>query len=446
MKKDAPHILTVNPWIHDFAAYDVWAKPLGLLTLAAILRHHGYRVSYIDCLDRFHPNAPATAPPQRNGRGPYLKTEIPKPKGLDDVPRRYSRYGIYPEWFIEDLRAIPKPDLILVTSIMTYWAPGVKETIRTIRKVHPDPPVVLGGIYAGLCRDHAEKHAGADRVVTGPGEEKILRLAGRFAGWSGGLRFDADDLDAYPWPAFDLQRKIPYVPLLTSRGCPFSCAYCASHFLHPKRMQRSPESVVEEIRYWHESYGVTDFAFYDDALLVNAETHALPMLERIAASGIKVRFHTPNALHIREISEQTARLMVRTGFQTLRLGLETTDPDHRPSLDRKVTLAEFKQAVSTLKRAGFKARQIGVYLLVGLPGQSFESVKSAIHLVKQTGATPIPAYYTPIPHTALWDRAVASSRYDLASDPVLTNNAIFPCQKEPFSWDLITRLKEMVNA
>ena len=55
MKKDSPHILLINPWIDDFAAYDFWAKPLGLLTIAGILRMHGYTITYIDCLDRFHP-------------------------------------------------------------------------------------------------------------------------------------------------------------------------------------------------------------------------------------------------------------------------------------------------------------------------------------------------------------------------------------------------------
>ena len=54
-KSHGPHILLVNPWIHDFAAYDVWAKPLGLLLLGGVLRAHGARVSYLNCLDRFHP-------------------------------------------------------------------------------------------------------------------------------------------------------------------------------------------------------------------------------------------------------------------------------------------------------------------------------------------------------------------------------------------------------
>ena len=82
MTADRPHILLVNPWIHDFAAYDFWAKPMGLLTVASLLRHHGVRVSYIDCLDRFHPKVPKTNPGARFGRGPYLKIRIPRPSGL----------------------------------------------------------------------------------------------------------------------------------------------------------------------------------------------------------------------------------------------------------------------------------------------------------------------------------------------------------------------------
>jgi len=85
VKHDTPHILLVNPWIHDFAAYDFWAKPLGLLTLASILRRHGFNITYLDCLDRFHEKALQTDPYARCGRGPYLKTKIPKPGGLESL-------------------------------------------------------------------------------------------------------------------------------------------------------------------------------------------------------------------------------------------------------------------------------------------------------------------------------------------------------------------------
>ena len=173
---DRPHILLINPWIHDFAAYDFWAKPLGLLLIAALLRHHGISVSYIDCLDRFHPKAPKSSPHARHGRGPYLKSRLPKPTGLEDVPRFFSRYGIKPQWFKADLRTQHPPDLILVTSLMTYWYPGVQETINIIRSVWRQTPIVLGGIYAQLCPDHAQIHSGADLVAIGsqgpPGEAR----------------------------------------------------------------------------------------------------------------------------------------------------------------------------------------------------------------------------------------------------------------------------------
>jgi radical SAM superfamily enzyme YgiQ (UPF0313 family) len=444
MKNDAPHLLLINPWIHDFAAYDVWARPLGLLILAAILRLHGCRVSYIDCLDRFHPKAPRTDARARHGRGPYRKTRLPKPRQFPDVPRRYSRYGIEPAWFREDLVEIGHPDLILVTSAMTYWYPGVCETIATAKDVFPATPVVLGGVYATLCSDHARPCCGADEIFSGPAEAAVLELVKAYTGWTASPDFDPDRLDTYPFPAFDLQHQIPYVPMLTTRGCPFACAYCAAHLLQPRRMRRSPESVMAELTHWHRRWGVSDFTLYDDAFLAAPEAHALPVLEAVVRSGLAVRFHTPNALHIRGITTETARLMFKAGFTTLRLGLETADFENR-NLDRKVTGAEFDQALQRLQNAGFSRRQIGAYLLVGLPEQAAADIARSIDAVKHAGITPILAYYTPIPGTALWNQAVAASRYDLAADPLYTNNAVLPCRREPFNWRWLSALKQQAG-
>lgn len=441
---DTPHLLLVNPWIHDFAAYDFWAKPMGLLQLAAILRAHDVDISYIDCLDRFHPGSVAPARKKRQGRGAYLKTRIPQPDGLADVPRYFSRYGIPLEWFRQDLANLPQPDAVMVTSLMTYWYPGVQEAIQQIRGVYPDTPILLGGIYASLCQDHAVKQSGADWVVTGSGEGRVLDLVADVTGVALTLNFDPDDLDTYPYPAFDLQHGIPYVPILTSRGCPFACSYCASHYLNPTRMLRSPENVVEEIRYWHRNHAVTDFAFYDDALLVNADDHIIPLLEGVIAAGLDIRCHTPNALHVREVTPEIARLMAASGFETIRLGVETAVFESRDHLDRKITKGQFLRCIRALKDAGFRKNQIGAYILVGLPGQSIAGVVETIQAVKSSGVLPIMAYYTPIPHTALWKEAVASSRYDLTSDPIFTNNAILPCQKEPFSWETLKGLKALI--
>ena len=446
MSDDSPHILLINPSIHDFAAYDFWAKPMGLLLIASLLRHHGMAVSYIDCLDRFHPNAPKSNPQARHGRGPYLKTRLPRPAGLEDVPRYFSRYGIKPQWFKTDLGNQRPPDLVLVTSLMTYWYPGIQETINIIRSVWPQTPIVLGGIYARLCPDHAQRHSGADHVAITPAEKSLLSIVDRFTGCSVTPAFDPGNLDTFPYPALDLQSQIGYVPLLTSRGCPFNCAYCASRVLEPHRLLRSPASVVEEIKFWYATYAQRDFVLYDDAFLVNAEQHAIPVLEEIINANLTVRFHTPNAVHIRGITEQTASLMHKAGFITLRLGLETVEFDHRREIDKKVSEEEFKRAVGCLKKAGFKKKQVGAYLLAGLPDQELAAIEHSINTVKQLGITPVLAHYTPIPRTALWPRAVAASRYDLESDPIFTNNAIIPCRREPFAWDIVTRLKELAVA
>lgn len=440
-KPDTPHVLFINPWIHDFAAYDFWAKPAGLLQLAAILRQHGYRISYIDCLDRFHPEAPSSDPATRNGRGPYLKKRIQKPPGLTDIPRHFSRYGIREVWLRKDLANLPAPDLILVTSMMTYWYTGVQDTIRVLRDVFPEAPILVGGVYATLCTDHANTVLGANRIISGAGESQILQITEELTGFSTAPRFDCNDMDTYPYPAYDLQHKTGYIPILTAKGCPFKCAYCASAFLNPRHMRRDPLAVTAEIKYWHRSKGIVDFAFYDDALLVKAETHALPMLEAIVRSGLKLRFHTPNALHIREISASVAKLMYRAGFKTVRLGLETARFENRSNLDEKVNNTDFHKALGHLKDAGFDRHQIGAYLLAGLPNQSMDELHRSIEIVQSAGISPIFAYYTPIPHTSLWPQAVAASRYDLEADPIYTNNAILPCSKEPFSWASLTDLK-----
>jgi len=436
--------LLVNPWIHDFAAYDFWAKPLGLLQLAGILMGCDIPVSYIDCLDRFHTRAADRDTHARSGRGPYLKTPIAKPAGLEDVPRTYSRYGIKRTWFRDDLAAIAKPDLVLVTSLMTYWYPGVQETIREIRTVMPDVPVVLGGVYASLCFERAQRHSGADRVVAGAGENLLPELVREFTGYEISPDCDPDDLDSWPYPGFELQNRINYIPLMTSRGCPYACDYCASHFLAPRRQVRHPVSVAEEIGHWHREKGVVDFAFYDDALLVDSENHAIPMLQRVVAAGIQVRFHTPNALHVREINQDIAALLFQARFKTIRLGLETASFDHHNRLDVKVTEKEFFKSVTYLREAGFQKEQIGAYLLFGLPGQAISAVEEAIDVVKSCGVTPVIAHYTPIPHTALWQQAVAASRYDLEADPVFTNNAVMPCSQGPFSWQILSHLKQLV--
>jgi radical SAM superfamily enzyme YgiQ (UPF0313 family) len=200
---------------------------------------------------------------------------------------------------------------------------------------------------------------------------------------------------------------------------------------------------LEEIAYWNRGFRVRDFAFYDDALLVASNTHLAVLLEGLARLKLNLRFHTPNALHVKEITPEIAGLMHRTGFCTIRLGLETSDFSLHRNLDNKISKGDFENAVRNLLNAGFRHQDIGAYILIGLPGQSVDSVFETIDLVGKTGAIPYLSEYSPIPHTALWNDALDHSQYDLASEPLFHNNTLLPCWDDSQREELY-RLKKRV--
>ena len=161
-----------------------------------------------------------------------------------------------------------------------------------------------------------------------------------------------------PYPAFDLYPQLDYVCIATSRGCPFRCTYCASPFLTKGFFRRDPLKVVEEIEYWTNRYHINNIAFYDDALLIEPSKHFIPMMKEIIKRGIHCNFHTPNAIHIKEIDEEVANLLFRGGFKTIRLGFETSNEGKQIETGGKVDNQEFQQAIKHLKRAGYSGEEI----------------------------------------------------------------------------------------
>ena len=135
MKKKSFNILLINPWIYDFAAYDFWAKPLGFLYVAALLRKNGFTIHFIDRLCPDYHSFPALSLRRKeSGKGKFLKTKVEKPESLKTIPQKYNQYGIPSEVFHALLMSSPPPDVILITSAMTYWYLGVFEVIKHARK------------------------------------------------------------------------------------------------------------------------------------------------------------------------------------------------------------------------------------------------------------------------------------------------------------------------
>ncbi|MEO0083718.1 MAG: B12-binding domain-containing radical SAM protein [candidate division WOR-3 bacterium] len=411
-------VLLINPWIYDFKAYDFWLKPLGLLYLAAYLRQAGYEIDYLDCLDRYHPMLAKKSikfpPVDCFGRGKFYAQEIEKPEVYKPILRKYKRYGMPIEVISEILANMKKPDFIGVTSIMTYWYLGVFDMIKILKSYFPKVPIILGGIYATLCYDHARKFSGADYVISGKAEENLYQLLPDLKPIS---------FLELPYPAFDLYTKLDYACVLTSQGCPFNCQYCAVPYLNENYLYRDPFSVIDEIQYY-QSLGVNNIAFYDDALLANPNFSRL--LDEIIKRNIKINFHTPNGIHPRFITQELADKMYHANFQTIYLSLETVDDNFHQAIDNKVSVNEFVKAVAYFQNSGFSKDQIHAYLLVGIPELSPASIIKSIDFIHSLGVMPHLAEYSPIPNTTMFKQ----KKLALLNEPCLHNNTIFPAIDE----------------
>lgn len=385
-------ILAVNPPVEDFAFFDLWSKPLGFLYLLEKLKGKN-EVVFIDCI---HEGA---VKEKSFGREKIAETEIEKPQVYAEVKRKYRRFGMPDTAFQARLESCGEPDLILVTSVMTYWYGGVKHAIEILKRHFPNTPLYLGGIYARLCPEHAAA-LGADEVLTDF--------------W----------LPDAPHPAFELYEKPPYGITMTSFGCPMRCQYCASSLLWPVHVHRTAEEILAEIEF-EASLGIENIAFYDDALLIQKEKYFYPL-----ANAVKTRFngnlalHTPNGLHVREIDSECAETLKSANFQTLRLSLESIDPDIARASSGKVERQQYKTAVKNLLAAGYAPKDCETYILLGLPGQSLQSVKETIDFARDCGGTPKLAEFSPIPGTPLFEEA-AKKIPALCSEPLLQNNSVY---------------------
>ncbi|MDD5067766.1 MAG: B12-binding domain-containing radical SAM protein [bacterium] len=434
--KKRPSLLLINPWAYDFAVHDLYSKPYGLLSLAANLRKAGFSLSFLDCMDRQDPyfRKNRLVNEKRYGTGKIFHEVIEKPEILKDIPRYYKRYGLpYSEVRkrLEELSRSPVR-AVLVSSMMTYWYPGVFDMIKLVREYFRDTPVILGGLYVNLLPDHAGKYSGADHVLTGSHIPHLIREISVLLGHTPG----GQDSTFEEEPAFDLYDQLTYLAVMLTRGCPFHCSYCASGLLHKGFSVKDIGRVRETALYYMNEFRVSDIAFYDDALLFRFRSVLKKFLE--PWKGRDINFHTPNGLHLCMIDREKAEYLYQYNFKTLRLSLETSDRTRQKETGSKVSNRDFVRAVGHLRKAGFQAKDLDVYILAGFPDQTVEEVKKSMDFVKENGATPRLVEYSLIPGTADYRRYFK----DMFIDPLLHNNSIF-CQKYGhFSYENLTELRE----
>lgn len=379
-----PRVLLVNPPIYDFSAYDFWLKPYGLLRAAGFLRRHA-DFSLFDCLDRLDPRMPHGAYRRDPwGRGEFYSEPVQKPEIFAGIPRQYRRFGIPRDRFQAFLQSHGPFEIALIQTGMTYWYPGLQEVLADLRALSPGTKIVLGGVYATICTDHA-RTLGADLVVSGTD----LAPLWRYLGWAP----DPEQL-----PLWDLYPKLTTGVLKLADGCPFRCTYCSVPQVYPKFLARPLDRSLAELDFLL-ACGAEQVAFYDDALLYRPDYILAPFLREVLRRDPAVNFHTPNALNARFITPDLAHLMIAAGFKSFYLGFESDAFSWQKKTGGKVYSDELQRAVENLLRAGADEHLIYAYLIVGHPNSDEQAVEASMQFAHNLGIRIMLSEFSPLPGT-----------------------------------------------
>ncbi|MFZ0033441.1 MAG: B12-binding domain-containing radical SAM protein [Sedimentisphaerales bacterium] len=419
-----PRILLLNPPIYDFAAYDFWLKPYGLLSVAGYLRGRAEFVLF-DYLDRLHPFMAEQKKLQSDqwGRGQFYCEQIINPPCLTQIPRYFRRFGL-PRTMFQHFLAKQQPcDFILIQTMMTYWYEGVHEVIEDVHKAWPKARIILGGNYVTLCSSHAQR-LGVDFLVQGTDLQPLWEY----------LSVAPDLKQPALWEAYE---KLNVGVLKLSDGCPFNCTYCSVPKIYGKFKVRLLEHSLAELQVLAER-GVENIAFYDDALLFEAEKVLIPFLEEVLKRDIKVNFHTPNALNARFITSELAELTVQAGFKTFYLGFESASLQWQQRTGSKVSSSELAQAVQRLLAAGACPQDITAYQILGHPHVNIQELEKSMRFANSLGIRGMLADFSPVPGTP--DGEYCRKWVDM-DEPLFHNKTAFPIILLGF--DESNRLKDL---
>jgi len=409
MQDAKPKCLFVNPPIYDFAAYDFWLRPLGLLTVAGMLRGRA-ELSLYDFLDRRHPLARGKGlQDDAWGRGKFLEQRVAKPEVFRPIRRYYRRFGLPQENFEQYLQAHGPFDFVFVQTVMTYWYLGVQEVIQTVRRCCPGGRIVLGGFYATACREHALR-LGADWVASG-------QDLGPMWDWLGLGRPEGNTPAAW-----ELYPEPVTAAITLTRGCPYRCSYCyvpvAGGGFRPRRLNETIAD-FESARL----AGVRHLAFYDDALLYRPNDVLYPFLDYVQRAGGGVSLHSPNAMHARLMTPETARRLVAAGMKSFYLGYESVSAEFQRQTGAKVAGEDLAGAVEALRSAGVPAGAITAYEILGHPLADVQGIEESMRFASSLGIRVMLSDFSPIPGTP--DGQLCRGVVDL-DEPLYHNKSAFP--------------------
>ncbi len=269
--------------------------------------------------------------------------------------------------------------------------------------------VILCGSDAS---DHAEAYlqAGADFVLLGEGEETLVELLEVLDGRSAapfsqivGLAYKEGaqlcqnprrpvlrDIDALPWPAWDLVDVEKYrqiwltrhgyysMNLVTTRGCPYHCNWCAKPIWGQRYNVRTPHDVAAEMRWLQETYQPDHIWFVDDILGLKPGWWP-EFAAEVAAEQVNLPFKCLSRADLIVRQADNVSALKEAGCDIIWLGAESGSQKILDAMEKGTTVAQIRQATQQLKAAGVR---VGFFLQFGYPGETRADIEQTLQLVR----------------------------------------------------------------
>lgn len=394
--------LLIQPPLEDFYTTPIRFYPLGLLYVASILENFAQEVEILDCLSPFKKTV-KTIPDEFQYLQPFLKNN-------GYFFKKYHQFGLQNDEIIAKIKN-SNPDFIGISSNFTAYYQSVDQLVRLI-KDHFEIPIFIGGNHATvLAEEIKERTPQIDHILVGPAEKSLPNFLSAISG----EKIKINEID---WrtvkPAHHMLQadnykmgKKNYISLLASRGCPYHCDFCTIHQMFGRKINyRSVNDVIEEMVFNYENRNVRIFNFEDDNLTFNkkwfkhflSEIKKEPILKDIELTAM-------NGICYPTLDEEMLILMKQTGFKQLNLSFVTKDENLRNKHKRptKNDLADkhFEKIIKVTKDLNLF---ITVYLIMGLPNQTYEEIKNSVDYLLDLGVLVGPSIFYLPPRSQLFEQ------------------------------------------
>ena len=397
-------VLLISPMYNS----SIVAPCLGLGYLASALKKNGHDVLILDGLrEKIEYNPSEWDIVGVSAMSTYF------PECIEEVKKAKS-YGL--KTIIGGPHIICDPIQSLIDSGADYAAIGEGERTMTQLAAGLPPAQVDGLAYWNNGKVVQSKQSDAMIGETESGATTFLMKENMYTLQVGKLKRDfqlnIDDFGRPDWSSIDprtypvaphgmIAHAHPIAPIITTRGCPYSCTYCSAPITAGKRMRyRDPKNVVDEIEMLVNDFGVKEIQIEDDNFTLNRK-HCITICEEILKRGIKVLWSLPNGVRIDKLDKEMLLLFKKAGCVSMALGIESANQRILDMIKKELNQEIVKKVVQDVADVGIET--VG-FFMIGFPTETKQEIENTINFALELPLTrAIFAKVTPLPGTELFD-------------------------------------------